>query len=186
MPFIPTIFPGLIIFEPSVFEDSRGYFYEAFNNRLFRENNIDVNFVQDNQSRSMYGVIRGLHFQHPPFAQTKLIRVLSGSILDLVVDLRVGSPTYGETFSIELSATNRKQLFIPKGFGHGFSVISESAEVLYKCDEFYYRESEGGLNYKDPDLSIDWNIPADREVVSEKDKELPLFKNYAGNFIFTP
>lgn len=186
MPFIPTTIPGLIIFEPSVFEDSRGYFYESYNERLFQSNNIHVDFVQDNQSSSAYGVIRGLHYQRPPYAQTKLVRVLSGAIIDLVVDLRFGSPTYGETFSIELSSANRKQLLIPKGFGHGFSVISENAEVLYKCDEYYYRESEGGIFYKDPALAIDWKIPAAREVVSEKDKHLPLFKDYAGDFTYIP
>lgn len=184
MPLTPTTFPGLIVIEPVVFEDSRGYFFEAFNERLFAENNINIVYVQDNQSRSAYGVIRGLHFQTPPFAQTKLVRVLKGTILDTVVDLRVGSPTYGESFSIELSAENRKQLFIPKGFAHGFAVTSETAEVLYKCDCHYNKESERGILYNDPALGIDWTIPANKTVVSDKDKLLLLFSQYAGEFTF--
>ena len=184
MPFTPTTFPGLIIIEPVVFEDSRGYFFEAFNERVFADNNIDIVFVQDNQSLSTYGVIRGLHFQAPPFAQTKLVRVLVGTILDTVVDLRVGSPTYGESFSIELSAENRKQLFVPKGFAHGFAVTSETAEVLYKCDGYYNKASERGILYNDPALGIDWSIPANKAVVSDKDKLLPLFSQYAGEFTF--
>jgi dTDP-4-dehydrorhamnose 3,5-epimerase len=182
MPFIPTTIPGLIIFEPAVFEDSRGYFYESYNERLFHENNIHIKFVQDNQSRSTYGVVRGLHFQRPPYAQTKLVRVFKGAILDAVVDLRTESPTYGETFSIELSEENKRQLLVPKGFAHGFSVISPFAEVMYKCDEYYNKESEGGLIYNDPQLAIDWKIPADKMIISEKDKQLPLFKDYAGEF----
>ena len=134
MPFIATKFPGLVVYEPRVFEDSRGFFYEAYNHRQFYEAGITINFVQDNQSQSTYGVIRGLHYQRPPFAQSKLIRVLRGAILDIAVDLRTGSPTFGEVFSIELSSANRKQLFIPKGFAHGFSVLSDTAEVFYKCD----------------------------------------------------
>lgn len=184
MPFTPTTFPGLIIVEPTVFEDSRGYFYESYNERLFEENNIDIPFVQDNQSKSSYGVIRGLHYQRLPHTQTKLVRVLSGAIIDVVVDLRVGSPTYGETFSIKLSAENKKQLFVPKGFAHGFSVISPTAEVMYKCDAYYHKESEAGILYNDSQLGIDWEIPADKAVVSEKDKLLPLFNTYGGEFTF--
>jgi dTDP-4-dehydrorhamnose 3,5-epimerase len=184
MPFIPTTIPGLIIFEPVVLEDSRGYFYEAYNERQFQQNNIQVSFVQDNQSRSSYGVIRGLHYQNPPYAQTKLIRVLSGAILDIVLDLRMDSPTFGETFSLELSSDNRKQLLVPKGFAHGFSVISPVAEVLYKCDEYYNKESERGIVHNDPALAIDWMIPAEKAVVSDKDKLLPLFNSYAGDFTF--
>jgi dTDP-4-dehydrorhamnose 3,5-epimerase len=184
MPFTPTTFPGLIIIEPTIFEDSRGYFYEAFNERVFAENNINIDFVQDNQSRSAYGVIRGLHFQAPPYAQTKLVRVLSGSILDVVVDLRVGSPTYGESFSIELTADNKKQLLVPKGFAHGFAVTSEIAEVLYKCDGYYHKESERGILYNDPALNINWTIPANKAIISDKDKLLPLFSQYAGEFTF--
>jgi dTDP-4-dehydrorhamnose 3,5-epimerase len=184
MPFTPTTFPGLIVIEPNVFEDSRGYFFEAYNERLFGQNNIGIEFLQDNQSRSSYGVIRGLHYQAPPYAQTKLIRVLSGAIVDIVVDLRIGSPTFGETFSIELSSENRKQLLVPKGFAHGFSVITEAADVLYKCDEYYNKESERGILYSDPALGIDWKIPANKVVVSDKDKLLPLLNAYAGEFTF--
>lgn len=184
MPFTPTTFPGLIIIEPAIFDDSRGYFFEAYNEKLFRDNHILYSFVQDNQSRSSYGVIRGLHFQRPPHAQTKLIRVLHGAILDTVVDLRKGSPTFGETFSIELSAENKKQLLVPKGFAHGFAVLSEAAEVLYKCDEYYHRQSESGILYNDPDLKIDWQIPANRAIISDKDKLLPLFNAYTGEFTF--
>jgi dTDP-4-dehydrorhamnose 3,5-epimerase len=184
MPFTPTTFPGLIIVEPVILEDSRGYFFEAYNENIYRDNHIHVSFVQDNQSRSSYGVVRGLHYQRPPYGQSKLIRVLHGAILDTVVDLRTGSPTFGETFSIELSAENKKQLFIPVGFAHGFAVISETAEVIYKCDSYYNRESESGLLYNDPELKIDWKIPADKIQVSGKDKVLPLFNSYSGEFTF--
>lgn len=184
MPFIPTTFPGLMVVEPKIFEDSRGYFFEAYNERSFGENKINISFVQDNQSCSSYGVVRGLHYQAPPYAQTKLVRVLSGIILDIVVDLRSGSPAYGQVFSIELSAENKKQLLVPKGFAHGFSVLSEKAEVLYKCDEYYHKESEKGILYNDPALGIDWKIPANKVVVSDKDKLLPLFNAYAGEFTF--
>lgn len=184
MSFIPTRFPGLIIVEPAVLEDSRGYFFESYNENVFRANHIPVTFVQDNQSRSSYGVIRGMHYQRPPFAQSKLVRVLTGAIVDIVVDLRTGSPTYGEMFSIQLSADNKKQLFIPKGFAHGFSVISETAEIMYKCDSYYNRDSESGILYNDPQLKIDWHIPADKIRVSEKDRLLPLFNTYAGDFAF--
>lgn len=184
MPFTPTTFPGLIVIEPNVLEDSRGYFFEAYNERIFEENHIAMDFVQDNQSQSSYGVIRGMHYQAPPYAQTKLVRVLSGAIIDSVIDLRVGSPTFGESFSIELSAENKKQLLVPKGFAHGFSVISDKAEVLYKCDEYYNKESERGILYNDPAMAIDWKIPANKVVVSDKDKLLPLFNAYAGEFTF--
>lgn len=186
MPFTPTTFPGLIIIEPASFEDSRGYFFESYNERSFAENGIQMEFVQDNQSRSFYGVIRGLHYQLPPHAQTKLVRVLSGVIIDAVVDLRTGSPTFGESFCIELSAENKKQLLVPKGFAHGFSVISEMAEVMYKCDTYYHKESERGFLYSDPALNIEWQIPADKAVVSDKDQLLPLFNTYAGEFLFVP
>ena len=184
MPFIPTTFAGLIVFEPVVFEDSRGYFYESYNERLFSENNVHIQFVQDNQSQSAYGVIRGLHYQRPPYAQSKLIRVLRGTIYDVALDLRVGSPTFGQSFCVELSAENRKQLLIPKGFAHGFSVLSSEAEVLYKCDEYYNKESEAGILYNDPELAIDWQIPHDNAIVSEKDKYQPLFNSYGGEFIY--
>ena len=185
MPFIQTPIPSLLVFEPKVIEDSRGYFFESFNLKTFKAEGIDINFVQDNQSSSNYGVIRGLHYQLLPHAQVKLIRVLVGRILDVAVDIRKNSPTFGKSFSIELSAENKKQLFIPAGFAHGFSVLSENAEVLYKCDSFYNKESEAGILYNDPSLNIDWTIPAGKEIVSEKDKGLPLFAECRNNFIFT-
>lgn len=184
MPFIKTNLPGLLIFEPVVFEDSRGYFYESYNEKNFAAEGINIRFVQDNQSRSSYGVIRGLHYQAEPHAQTKMVRVLSGNILDVVVDIRKGSPTYGKTYSLELSADNKKQLLIPKGFAHGFSVLSKTAEVLYKCDAFYNKASEEGIIYNDKDLGIDWKIPADKALVSEKDNVLPSLKNCKNSFVF--
>lgn len=184
MAFVKTAFPGLMIFEPAVFEDSRGYFFESFNQNLFAEAGIPIQFVQDNQAQSSYGVLRGLHFQKPPHAQTKLVRVLSGTILDVVVDIRQGSPTYGQVFTVELSAENKKQLLVPKGFAHGYSVLSPTAEVFYKCDAFYNKASEGGILYNDPQLAIDWKIPADAVVVSDKDKVYPVFANHQNAFTF--
>jgi dTDP-4-dehydrorhamnose 3,5-epimerase len=184
MPFIQTPISNLLVFEPKIHKDSRGYFFESFNLQTFRAEGIDINFVQDNQSSSNYGVIRGLHYQLNPSAQVKLIRVLSGKILDVAVDIRKGSPTFGKSFSIELSAENKKQLFIPGGFAHGFSVLSEQAEVLYKCDSFYNKDSEAGILYNDPSLNVDWKIPAGKETVSEKDKTLPLFAECRNNFIY--
>jgi dTDP-4-dehydrorhamnose 3,5-epimerase len=184
MPFIKTEFPGLLVFEPKVFEDSRGYFYESYNENTFSQEGVDINFVQDNQARSSFGVIRGLHFQMEPHAQTKLLRVLSGEIIDAVVDIRKNSPTYGKAYTILLSAENKKQLLVPKGFAHGYSVISETAEVFYKCDEFYHKESEGGILWNDPSLQIDWKIPTNKALVSEKDVQLPLLKDCDHNFVF--
>ena len=185
MPFHSTDFHGLMIYEPKVFPDSRGYFFESYNQKDFDFANQSFDFVQDNQSRSTYGVIRGLHYQKNPFAQTKLIRVLSGSILDIAVDIRKGSPTYGKVFSLELSAENKLQLLIPKGFAHGFSVLSEVAEVLYKCDNYYNKTSEGSIIWNDPDLNVDWKIPAGREIISEKDAVHPSFRDAVHNFIFS-
>jgi len=182
MPFIQTPIPDLLVFEPKVIEDSRGYFFESFNLQTYQAEGIEINFVQDNQSSSQHGVIRGLHYQLNPHAQAKLIRVLVGRILDVAVDIRKDSPTFGKSFSIELSADNKKQLFIPAGFAHGFSVLSDRAEVLYKCDSFYDRASEGGILYNDPSLNIEWEIPAGQEIVSEKDKALPLFADCRNNF----
>lgn len=184
MAFTTTGIPGLIVVEPKVFEDSRGCFFESYNENLFRENGIAARFVQDNQSSSSYGVIRGLHYQLPPYAQAKLIRVLAGTILDVVIDIRKGSPVYGRFFSIELSAGNRKQLFIPAGFAHGFSVLSEKAEILYKCDNFYNKDSERGIAYDDPALHIDWQVPPDAIIVSDKDKALPALAAVSHSFIF--
>ena len=182
--FIPTTLPGLTIIEPAVFEDDRGFFFESYNEKYYRDNGVIMEFVQDNQSHSIYGVIRGLHFQSPPYSQTKLVRVLQGTIIDVAVDLRKGSPTYGQSFSIELSHDNKKQLLIPKGFAHGFSVLSETADVLYKCDAYYHKDSESGILFNDPDLAIDWRIPPEKTVVSDKDKTLPRFKDYPGEFFF--
>jgi len=178
-----TIFPGLCIIEPVVFEDSRGYFYESYNEKAFNAAGIEIKFVQDNQARSSYGVIRGLHYQVPPHTQTKLVRALSGTILDVVLDLRKYSSTYGRTFSIELSAENKKQLLIPKGFAHGYSVLSESAEVFYKCDAFYHKDAEEGVLFNDPALGIDWKIPAGKVIISEKDLRYPDLVNCKNHFI---
>jgi dTDP-4-dehydrorhamnose 3,5-epimerase len=182
MPFLKTEIADLMIFEPRVFEDSRGYFFEAYNEETFRQHGIEMKFVQDNQSRSSYGVIRGLHYQLAPFAQTKLIRVLEGKILDVALDIRKGSPTFGHHFSLELSAENRKQLLVPEGFAHGFSVLSETATVLYKCNRFYHKESEAGILHSDPSLRIDWKIEKGKEIISEKDAQLPRFANCRNNF----
>jgi dTDP-4-dehydrorhamnose 3,5-epimerase len=184
MPFHETKFAGLLVFEPNVFKDSRGYFFESYNENVFRQEGIAVHWVQDNQSSSNYSVIRGLHFQAPPFAQTKLVRVLKGKILDVVVDIRKGSPTYSKSYSMVLSAKNNRQLLIPKGFAHGFSVLSKKAEVLYKCDGFYNKESEGGIIYNDPALEIDWRIPAEDAIISEKDVVLPLLADITNHFVF--
>ena len=184
MPFIETDFPGLLVFEPVIFKDNRGYFFESYNEKVFKDGGIEESFIQDNQSSSSYGVIRGLHYQLHPQAQSKLIRVLSGKILDVVVDIRQGSPTFGKNFSLELSAENKKQIFAPKGFAHGFSVLSETAEVFYKCDELYSMENEAGILYNDPVLNIDWGIPADKVVVSAKDSNLPLLNDCKNNFVF--
>jgi dTDP-4-dehydrorhamnose 3,5-epimerase len=184
MPFIKTNFPGLLVFEPKVFEDIRGYFFESYNQNIFSEEGVKIDFVQDNQARSSFGVVRGLHFQKDPFAQTKLIRVLSGKIIDVAVDIRKGSPTYGHAYTILLSAENKKQLLVPKGFAHGYSVISETAEVFYKCDEFYHKETEGGISWNDPALKIDWQIPSDKITVSEKDQQYSLLENSDYGFVF--
>ena len=184
MPFTKTLFPGLLIFEPKSFGDSRGYFFESYNQKVFLEENLEINFVQDNQASSTFGVIRGLHYQLEPYAQIKLIRVLSGNIIDAVVDLRKNSPTYGKAYTIELSSENKKQLLVPKGFAHGYSVISETAEVFYKCDTFYNKESEGGIAWNEPSLNIDWQIPAESVRVSEKDSFYPSLENCKQNFVF--
>ncbi len=184
MPFIKTDFPDLLIFEPKVFEDSRGYFFESYNANTCSAEGVDITFIQDNQARSEYGVIRGLHYQLAPYAQTKFIRAISGNILDVVVDMRKGSPTFGKSFSIELSAENKLQLLVPKGFAHGYSVLSPTAEVFYKCDSFYNKASEAGLLYNDKFLHIDWKIEGGKEIVSEKDLVLPTFEFCNNNFEF--
>ena len=184
MAFTPTGLPDLLIFEPRVFPDDRGYFFESYSERTLEEAGLHIRFVQDNQARSSYGVLRGLHFQHEPHAQTKLIRVLEGEILDVVVDLREGSPTQGQSYAIRLSADNKKQLLVPKGFAHGYAVLSSTAEVFYKVDAFYHKASEGGLLYSDPQLGIDWGIEEGRVLVSDKDHKLPLLSELGWPFRF--
>ncbi len=184
MPFIETGFPGLLIFEPVVFEDNRGYFFESYNESICKAGGVNIAFVQDNQAQSSYGVIRGLHYQLDPHAQTKFIRVLSGAILDVVVDIRKGSPTFGKSYSLELSAHNKLQLLVPKGFAHGYSVLSPTAEVFYKCDTFYNKSAEGGILYNDPALLIDWKIPAEKQIISDKDLVHPTLEDCINNFTF--
>jgi dTDP-4-dehydrorhamnose 3,5-epimerase len=179
---IETGFNGLYILEPDVFKDGRGFFMESYNRETLKSLGINYSFIQDNHSKSSYGVIRGLHFQNPPYAQTKLIRVLQGSILDIVVDIRKSSSTYGKSYSIELSAENKKQLLVPKGFAHGFSTLSETVEILYKCDEYYNKDAEGGLLYNDPILLLDWKITAGNEILSEKDTKYSLFSEFESEF----
>ena len=182
MPFTTCEIPGLVIVEPAVFEDSRGYFFEGYNQQLFQQAGITAHFVQDNQSKSSYGVLRGLHYQLNPHAQAKLVRVLEGSILDVAVDIRKSSPTYGQHFALELSAENNKQLYIPEGFAHGFSVLTPTAVVLYKCNTFYNKQSEGGIRFDDHKLAIDWKIDAGKAIISEKDQQLPYFEDATNNF----
>lgn len=184
MPFIQTDFSGLQVFEPRIFEDARGYFYESFNQKTFEAAGITNQFVQDNQARSTYGVLRGLHYQLPPAAQAKLVRVIEGSVLDVVVDVREGSPTYGQSYSIELTAENHRQLFIPRGFAHGYVVLSEIAVFFYKCDNFYSKENEGGLVYNDPQLKIDWKIDLNQAILSDKDMILPALGEHKRGFKF--
>jgi dTDP-4-dehydrorhamnose 3,5-epimerase len=175
MPFLETGIPDLKIFEPKVWGDARGYFYESYNYDLFRQGGITNFFVQDNQSRSSYGVLRGLHYQVGAFAQAKLVRVIEGAVLDVVVDIREGSPTYGQHFTIELSAENKRQLFVPRGFAHGFVVITDNAEFAYKCDNFYSKDHEQGIAFNDPTLKIDWKIDLSKALLSEKDQVNPRF-----------
>ena len=177
MNVIRTEIEGLVILEPRVFEDRRGYFFESFSEREFAEAVGPVHFVQDNESKASYGVLRGLHFQKPPYAQAKLVRVVKGCVLDVAVDLRKGSPTYGKYEAVELSEKNRRQLFIPRGFAHGFCVLSDEVIFQYKCDNYYSPQSEGAVRWDDPDLSIDWRIPAEDVVLSEKDRAHPALKD---------
>lgn len=168
-----TPIKDLQIIIPTVFTDERGYFFEAYHQQKLEDLGLSIDFIQDNQSFSQKGTIRGLHYQNPPYAQSKLVRVLSGEIMDVAVDLRKDSPTFGQHFSILLSAENQKQLFIPQGFAHGFSVLSETATILYKCDQVYHKESEGGIRFDDAELNIDWGVELQSAVVSEKDMALP-------------
>jgi dTDP-4-dehydrorhamnose 3,5-epimerase len=172
--FIETPIPDLLIFEPSVWPDDRGYFYESYNRRVWEAAGLHVDFVQDNQARSTKGVLRGLHFQAGEAAQAKLVRVTEGEVLDVVVDVRTGSPTYGQWYSLRLSARNKRQLYVPRGFAHGYVVLSDTAEFQYKCDNYYSKTHEGGIRYDDPQLNIDWEFDLSRVIVSEKDRELPF------------
>ena len=177
-----TAIEGVYIIEPRVFEDARGYFFESFSQREFDEKIGPVTFVQDNESKSSYGVMRGLHFQRPPFTQSKLVRCVKGAVLDVAVDIRKGSPTYGQHVAVELTEENHLQFFIPKGFAHGFSVLSETAVFQYKCDEFYHPEADGGIRILDDSLGIDWRIPTDHAILSEKDTKHPLLKDFESPF----
>lgn len=173
MNIIETNIEGVIIIEPRLFEDERGYFFESFNQKEFQEKVCKTTFIQDNESKSSYGVIRGLHFQKPPFAQSKLVLLLKGSVLDVAVDIRKGSPTFGQHVAVELTEDNHRQFFIPRGFAHGFSVLSKEVIFQYKCDNFYAPQSEGAIAWDDPDLGIDWQISIDEILLSEKDKSHP-------------
>ena len=170
MNVVKTSIDGVVIIEPRIFEDERGYFYESFSQREFEEKVCNTVFVQDNQSKSTYGVVRGLHFQRPPYAQSKLVRCVSGKVLDVVVDIRKNSPTFGKFVAVELSGENHRQLFIPRGFAHGYAVLSDEAVFQYKCDNFYNKESEGSVAWNDAELGIDWKIPVEKVILSEKDK----------------
>jgi dTDP-4-dehydrorhamnose 3,5-epimerase len=184
MDVIKTGIDGLVIIEPRIFRDSRGYFFESFSEREFTEKVAPVDFVQDNESRSSYGVLRGLHFQKPPFAQAKLVRVIKGRVLDVAVDLRTGSPTYGKYEAVELSGDNHRQLFIPRGFAHGFCVLSDEAVFHYKCDNYYAPMSEGAVMWNDPDLAIDWMIPAEDVILSDKDRKHPYLRDLGEVFAY--
>lgn len=177
-----THIKDLVIIQPAVFEDSRGYFFEAYNKEKLSTLGISIDFVQDNQSFSKKGTLRGLHYQNPPYAQSKLVRVLQGEIIDVAVDLRKDSPTFGQSFSIKLTSENKKQLLVPQGFAHGFSVISETAVVMYKCDQYYHKDSEGGIRFDDTLLNIDWGMDLKDAIVSEKDLVLPDFNNCNSQF----
>ena len=182
MEVIKTDIEGLVIIEPKIFRDSRGYFFESFSQREFEEKVRKVNFVQDNESASSYGVMRGLHFQRPPFAQSKLVRCVKGRVLDVAVDIRKGSPTYGQHVAVELSEDNHRQFFVPRGFAHGFVVLSETAVFQYKCDNFYAPEADGGINIKDDTLKIDWQISMEKAILSEKDLKHLCLKDFESPF----
>lgn len=178
-----TKIEGVLIIEPKVFGDARGYFLESFNAKEFAEKTgVDVTFVQDNESKSKYGVLRGMHFQLPPFTQSKLVRVVKGRVLDVVVDIRKGSPTYGKYEMCELTEDNHRQFFVPKGMAHGFCVLSEEAIFQYKCDDFYHPEAEGAIAWDDPDIAISWPIPSEDVILSDKDKHHPFLKNFDSPF----
>ena len=183
MEIIKTDIEGVLIVEPKVFGDGRGYFFESFNAREFAEKTgLDITFVQDNESMSSFGVMRGLHFQYPPFTQSKLVRCVRGRVLDVAVDIRKGSPTFRRHVAVELSEDNHRQFFVPKGFAHGFSVLSETAVFQYKCDNFYAPQSDGGISILDGSLGIDWRIPSDRAILSDKDIRHPLLRDFDSPF----
>ena len=184
MNIIHTDIEGVVIIEPRVFNDARGYFFESYNQKEFTEKVADVTFVQDNESFSSYGVMRGLHFQLPPFTQAKVVRCVQGRVLDVAVDIRKGSPTFGRHVAVELSEENRRQFFIPRGFAHGFAVLSETAKFFYKCDNFYAPQADAGISILDSSLGIDWKIPLDKAILSEKDTRHPLFADFISPFNF--
>ena len=182
MDVIRTEIDGVVIIEPKIFGDARGYFFESFSQREFEEKVRKINFVQDNESMSSYGVIRGLHFQRPPFTQSKLVRCVKGAVLDVAVDIRKGSPTYGQHVAVELTEDNHRQFFVPRGFAHGFAVLSETAIFQYKCDNFYAPQADGGISIKDESFGIDWKIPTDKALLSEKDTLHECLKDFDSPF----
>lgn len=181
---LKTGIEGVWIIEPRVFGDARGYFFESYSQRDFEQAIGPVSFVQDNESMSTYGVMRGLHFQRPPFTQSKLVRCVKGAVLDVAVDIRKGSPTYGQHVSVELTESNHRQFFIPKGFAHGFAVLSDVAVFQYKCDDFYHPEADGGISILDSSLGIDWRIPTERALLSDKDTKHALLKDFDSPFVY--
>ena len=182
MDIIKTILEGVVIIEPKILGDTRGYFFETFSQREFDEKVRKINFVQDNESMSTYGVMRGLHFQRPPFTQSKLVRCVKGAVLDVAVDIRKGSPTYGQHVAVEITENNHRQFFVPRGFAHGFAVLSETAIFQYKCDNFYAPQADGGISIADESLGIDWKIPADKILLSEKDTLHVCLKDFDSPF----
>ena len=182
MDVIRTEIDGVVIIEPKIFGDARGYFFESFSQREFEEKVRKINFVQDNESMSSYGVMRGLHFQRPPFTQSKLVRCVKGAVLDVAVDIRKGSPTYGQHVAVELTEDNHRQFFVPRGFAHGFAVLSETAIFQYKCDNFYAPQADGGISIKDESFGIDWKIPTDKALLSEKDTLHECLKDFESPF----
>jgi dTDP-4-dehydrorhamnose 3,5-epimerase len=184
MEVIKTAIEGVYIIEPKVFGDARGYFFESFSEREFKEKVGDIHFVQDNESMSKYGVMRGLHFQRPPYAQSKLVRCVKGEVLDVAVDIRKGSPTYGQHIAALLSEDNHRQFFIPKGFAHGFAVLSECAVFQYKCDNFYHPEADGGISILDESLGIDWGLAMEEALLSEKDTKHPKLAEFDSPFVW--
>lgn len=182
MEVIQTNIEGVVIIEPRLFKDDRGYFFESYSERDFNRQVGEIHFVQDNESKSSYGVMRGLHFQRPPFTQSKLVRCVKGAVLDVAVDIRKGSSTYGQHVAVELTEDNHRQFFIPRGFAHGFAVLSPEAIFQYKCDNFYHPEADGGISILDTSLGIDWRIPTDHAILSEKDTKHPLLKDFDSPF----